>query len=281
MKTGLEFFPLDVDIFEDEKIQYVSARFGLKGEIFLIKLLGRIYRNGYYTIWDEDAALLFAKVAGRGEISYNLANDIVNELVKRGFFDKSIFDSFHILTSRGIQKRYLKACERRKAVEVRSDLCLVDPANFKNICMSSSGQHFDEKCKRDVYISGKNDNISSKNVDISKQSRVEESRVDKSRGKESQPAPEVSEELSNAFIQLTGGTNLVQIQKLSELAGKYTEVWVLDAMRIAAERGIRKLSYAEGILKDWAANGREAPKPQKKSNVHIATAEEWKGVTGW
>lgn len=183
MKKGIEFFPLDVDFFEDEKIQYISARFGLKGEIFTIKLLGRIYRNGYYTIWDEDAALLFAKVAGRGEITGNLANDIVQELVKRGFFDKAIFDSFSVLTSRGIQKRYLKACERRKSVEIRKEYCLINPENFKNVCMSSSGQHFTEKCKHNVYISGKNDDISSKNVDISPHSRVEESRVDNSKEK--------------------------------------------------------------------------------------------------
>ena len=111
MKKGLDFFPLDVDFFDDEKVQFVSARFGIKGEVCAIRLLTRIYRNGYFIKWDEDSAYLFSKVAGK-EFSPCLANEIVHELVKRGFFNKSLFDSFGILTSRSIQDRYLKACIR-------------------------------------------------------------------------------------------------------------------------------------------------------------------------
>ena len=32
-KIGLDYFPLDVDIFEDEKISAISGEFGIKGEI--------------------------------------------------------------------------------------------------------------------------------------------------------------------------------------------------------------------------------------------------------
>ena len=104
IKTGLDYFPLDVSFFEDEKIEYVSARFDEKGELIAIKLLCAIYRNGYYTDWNEDKAALFSKRAGRN-VSPSLANDVVLELVKRGFFERSIFNSFGILTSRGIQRR--------------------------------------------------------------------------------------------------------------------------------------------------------------------------------
>ena len=38
-KIGLDYFPLDVDIFEDEKISAISGEFGIKGEITVIKLL--------------------------------------------------------------------------------------------------------------------------------------------------------------------------------------------------------------------------------------------------
>ncbi|MFV0537079.1 MAG: DUF4373 domain-containing protein, partial [Dysgonomonas sp.] len=76
-KQGLEYFPLDVDFFNDEKVEFVSARFGVKGEIISIRLLCKIYRNGYYTAWDEDESTLLAKRAGDG-ITPSLVREIVN-----------------------------------------------------------------------------------------------------------------------------------------------------------------------------------------------------------
>lgn len=113
-KTGLDYFPFDVDFFDDDKLQFVSARFGSKGENIAIKLLCKIYKeNGYYYNWGEDEALLFAKRVG-GDIQHSLVNDIVHELIKRGFFDKGMFDSFKILTSNGIQKRYTQIVQNSK-----------------------------------------------------------------------------------------------------------------------------------------------------------------------
>jgi len=177
MKKGIDYFPLDVDFFEDEKIQFVSARFGIKGEVCAIRLLTRIYRNGYFVKWDEDSSYLFAKVAGK-EFTPGLVNEVVNELIKRGFFDETLFDSLGILTSHGIQERFFKACERRKSVEVDQQLLLVDPTDFKNlkISMSSLSMHSNGKCKHDVNILDKNVDISIKNDNISSQSRVEKSK---------------------------------------------------------------------------------------------------------
>ena len=125
MKRGLSYFPLDVDFFEDEKIEFISARFGEKGELIAIKLLCSIYRNGYFIEWNEDKATIFAKRAGKN-ISPSLVNDTVDELIKRGFFEKSIFFSFAILTSRGIQQRYLRASAERKGVEIMAHIWLLD-----------------------------------------------------------------------------------------------------------------------------------------------------------
>jgi hypothetical protein len=104
---------MDVDFFEDDKLQFVSSRFDEKGELIAIKLLCKIFKSGYFIKWDDDAALLFAKGAGRN-ISPSLANDVVNELIKRDFFHKGLFERFAILTSNGIQKRYIKICTDAK-----------------------------------------------------------------------------------------------------------------------------------------------------------------------
>ena len=63
-KTGLDFFPLDIDFFEDEKLLLVSSKFGVAGDGILVRLLCKIYQNGYYIKFDDDAALLFARSVG-------------------------------------------------------------------------------------------------------------------------------------------------------------------------------------------------------------------------
>ena len=111
-KQGLEYFPLDVDFFDDEKIEAISGEFGMKGELATVKLLCAVYRNGYFAIWND---LLKNKLLKRlPGVSPELLEQIVNRLVLWGFFDKSLFDSDKVLTSNGIQKRFFEATKRRK-----------------------------------------------------------------------------------------------------------------------------------------------------------------------
>lgn len=126
IKEGLSYFPLDVDFFEDDKLKFVEARFMEKGELIAVKLLCKIFKAGYYIKWDDDMTLLFSSTAGKN-ISPGLANDVVNELIKRDFFNKSLFERFAILTSRGIQKRYTKICtdSRRKDWQIDAEIDLL------------------------------------------------------------------------------------------------------------------------------------------------------------
>lgn len=254
MKKGIDYFPFDVDFFEDEKIQFISARFGIKGEVCAIRLLTRIYRDGYFLKWDEDSSYLFAKVAGK-EFTHGLVNDVVNELIRRGFFDKTIFDSFGILTSHGIQERFFKACERRKSVEVDQRLLLVDPADFKNlkIGMSSLSMHLNGKCKHDVDILGKNVDISTKNDNISSQSRVKESKVDI-------PTTTEYDETFAAVAKsyqdnIRPVMNSIESDKLMDLVETYGKSSCLKAIERAVVRGKPNLSYIAGILNSWQQHG--------------------------
>lgn len=158
-KKGLDYFPIDVDMFEDSKVALLNAEFGTKGESILLRILCKVYRNGYYMNYNNDEALLIAKSVGK-EVTGSLVDEVVNGLIRRSFFDKGVFDSFNILTSKGIQDRYLEASSRRKTVDIRGDILLIDINAYKNAI---------------------NVNINGKNVDINTQSRVEESRVKESR----------------------------------------------------------------------------------------------------
>lgn len=114
-KTGLDYFPFDVDFFDDEKIVAIAGEFGLKGEIAAIKLLCAVYRNGYFIEWSE--MLKMKMLRSLPGISPELLDQIVNRLVKWDFFDKGLFDSVRVLSSKGIQRRFLSIARKRMKMD--------------------------------------------------------------------------------------------------------------------------------------------------------------------
>ena len=60
-KEGLDYFPLDTDIAEDEKILYLEAETGLEGFAIYVKLLSTIYRNSYYMMRTETQLSIYSR----------------------------------------------------------------------------------------------------------------------------------------------------------------------------------------------------------------------------
>lgn len=120
--SGIDYFPLDTDIDQDDKIALVEADFGMEGFGIVIKLLMKIYSEGYFYSWEEKEQKLFAR---RINVDINYLSDIVNACIRWDFFEKDLFVKYCILTSKGIQKRYFEATSRRKGVEVVEDYLLL------------------------------------------------------------------------------------------------------------------------------------------------------------
>lgn len=134
LKAGLSYFPFDVDTFQDEKIIGIAGGFGLKGEITAVKLLCAVYRNGYFLEWNE--VTIYKMLHELPGVSAELLQQIVSRLVKWGFFDKNLFDSAKVLTSKTIQQRYFSAVSRRKIERENLPFLLVNvytnPVNADN-----------------------------------------------------------------------------------------------------------------------------------------------------
>lgn len=111
-KSGLDYFPLDVHIFEDEKIEAIAGEFGIKGELAVIKLLCAVYEKGYFVVWNDlTKAKLLKRLPGT---SKDLLEQVVNRLVTWEFFNEDLFNSAKVLTSKKIQDNYFEATKRRK-----------------------------------------------------------------------------------------------------------------------------------------------------------------------
>lgn len=120
-KVGLDYFPMDVNIDQDDKVALIEAEFGLVGFAVVMKLFMKIYSEGYFYTWDEQAQLLFSS---RLKMAAEEISAIVDKALKWGLFDRGKFDKYQILTSRGIQRRFLEATFRRKDVEFSTAYCM-------------------------------------------------------------------------------------------------------------------------------------------------------------
>ena len=129
-KNGLDYFPIDVDIFDDEKVIPVSSEFGTKGDGILIRVLCAIYRNGYYVEYSDAFIFKIAKQAGE---NYDTVFDVVSGLVKWGFFDRYMFETFKVLTSRGIQKRWMEATRKRVVEYEKLEFWLLNIEDKKTV----------------------------------------------------------------------------------------------------------------------------------------------------
>lgn len=112
--NSIPYFPTQVSFFEEVAMELIEARYGMKAETAVMKLVCKIYKeNGYYMVWNEEQCTLFTNKVGR-EIAKEEMQGIVETLMEKGFFDKETYKEHGILTSVEIQRVWLEATKRRK-----------------------------------------------------------------------------------------------------------------------------------------------------------------------
>jgi hypothetical protein len=179
LKEGLDYFPLDVDIDQDDKVIMVEAQFPQDGFKVIIKLLMRIYSNGYYSKWTKREQLIFST---KINVNINSLTDIVNACIEEGLFNKRMYEEHEILTSQGIQERYLEAVKRRKQTSFIEKYFLIDDV------MSIIGKNLidvfivnDDGNKVNVNINsdskGVNDNKSTQRKGNRKEKKTEDNNI--------------------------------------------------------------------------------------------------------
>lgn len=174
-KEGLDYFPLDCGFFRDKKTRLVKAKFGAKGLVVLIQVFCEIYENhGYYMTWDEDDCLMMAETVGCGA-SPELVSQVIEFSAARSLFDYTLFSQEQILTSRGIQKRFIKSASKRDNIRMRKDLFLLDEKEIpkgslvKLDLFSVSGEK--------THVSGPETSVTGESIPKAKESKVKQSRV--------------------------------------------------------------------------------------------------------
>ena len=250
-KEAFDFFPLDVHL--SDKMELIEAEFGLIGFAVIVKLWMRIYGSrGYYCEFDEEVALMFSHKTGVG---VNAVSEILNATFKRGIFDRTLYEKYKILTSKGIQERCMKMCSRRKRFEVEKKYLLISvPISLEN-----------------VYIKGENVDISEENVYIFTQSKVKERKVKESKVNKIPAVPEDSKKQKHKY----GKYNNVllteeEIKQLREKLPKDWEKWIETFSEGLELKGYKYNNHYLAILQ-W-----EERSGQKKDDMRNSKFNNYK-----
>ena len=228
-KKGLDYFPLDVDFLSDLKVRRIIKACGKEAVHILVALLANIYRDeGYYVVWDDDLAFLVADEVGTKE---GTVEELVRKAVQVKFFDKDIFDKYSVLTSKGIQNRYILATKERKKVELEFKYLLTNEVNRSNIS-----------------INGRNNSVN--------QGNNQQSKVKESKEKEIKEDATAGESASlETFQKLWLFPNVVQVEDLLNLVNIYGDELVEAAIKLAGSKDVpknRAISFLTASLQEWA-----------------------------
>lgn len=271
LKQGLDYFPLDVGFLQDMKVRRIIKSCGASAISVLIWLLGSCYRDeGYYIWWTEDLPFIVADEIG---VTEGCVQEVVKRALQVGFFDAGMKEKHGILTSAGIQKRFLEVTSRRKAAFLRRDFALISvnvDNNSINVCNNSINVYSNEQSKvKKRKGKESKEKEGEKNV-LSSQDEIIQSYFSSN--------PELEKSIKRwmnmrkqrkASVSPTAlKKNLTQLKKLSN--GN-----IEDAVLIVEQ------SIENQWLGFWPLK-KHKRKKSEGSYGHIASLEEWKGIKdGW
>ena len=205
---GINYFPVGVNFMEENAMEVIEAKYGIKGSAIVLKLMCKIYKEGYYIRWDKEQCLIFANKAGR-EVQAEEVKGIIKILFIKGILDENSYQENGILTSESIQKVWLEATKRRKRELSELPYLMVKPEKESGKPDNASTQQEIERPKPlkegkvavgtgDVAVSPGNVvhdvAVNAKNACNSGQSKVKESKAKENKELPPSAPPEGKEE---------------------------------------------------------------------------------------
>ncbi|MCR5440231.1 MAG: DUF4373 domain-containing protein [Selenomonas sp.] len=275
-KTGLDYFPLDTDIAEDEKVLYLEAETGLAGFALYVKLLSTIYRNSYYMMWTETQLSIYSR---RFFVDKNTLSTVVSVCNNIGLFDKNLFEKYGILTSHGIQTRYLLALERRSSVSMVEEFCLLDRekiAKSKKVkLISAPKQVIAYNNPHSTVVSVYNNSVEPPLTSTkTPQSKVKKSIEEEEEtpytpptGRKLTEQEEATAKIVNLFENnIHPLSGMIEQERLLDLLDEYGAVWLEEAIKWTVERHGNSVKYIQAILEQWKRVGFKNEERSKRSN---------------
>ncbi|MDR1161640.1 MAG: DUF4373 domain-containing protein [Tannerellaceae bacterium] len=112
IKRGLSYFPLDTDLFADRKIRRLLDKYGCEGTTVYLSVLCEIYAaEGYFIPFSRNLCFDMAYLL---HIDCARIEEVLTFCVEIELFNAEALEKHQVLSSEGIQKRYLEVAKRLK-----------------------------------------------------------------------------------------------------------------------------------------------------------------------
>lgn len=280
---GVEYFPLNVNFINDLKVRKLLLSCGTEAIAVLIYLLSTIYKDeGYYVEIHEDEIDLIALDVN---VTPEFVLKVINKACEVRFFDVNLYNNFNILTSKGIQERYLKITERRK------NSVVITQFNLINVDINS------------VNVNNNSINVYNNSVNVYKstQSKVKKRKVQKSTEKslsndscknvyltQTEERDCMNKKIYELYLNGIGQISPAIKERLDDLVELYGMEHVIVAINTTIESGGSSIKYVETVAasnlkKKVNDNGTNKRRPGARATETTDGSEiDWsQGNTEW
>lgn len=281
---GVEYFPLNVNFINDLKVRKLLLSCGAQSIAVLIYLLSTIYKDeGYFVEIHEDEIDLIALDVN---VTPEFVLEVINKACEVRLFDVNLYENFNILTSKGIQERYLKITERRKNSVVITQFNLINVYN------------------NSVNVNNNSINVDNNPVNVYKstQSKVKESKEKKSKVKslsndsvknvyltQTEKRDCMNKKIYELYLNGIGQISPTIKERLDDLVELYGMEHVIVAINTTIESGGSSIKYVETVAasnlkKKVNNNGADKRKPGNRATKEPTDGSEidWsQGNTEW
>lgn len=239
---GVEYFPLNVNFINDLKVRKLLLSCGAEAIAVLIYLLSTIYKDeGYYVEIHEDEIDLIALDVN---VTPEFVLKVINKACEVRFFDVNLYNNFNILTSKGIQERYLKITERRKNSVVITQFNLINVYN------------------NSINVNNNSINVDNNPVNVYKstQSKVKKRKVQKSTEKslsndscknvyltQTEERDCMNKKIYELYLNGIGQISPTIKERLDDLVELYGMEHVIVAINTTIESGGSSIKYVETV----------------------------------
>ena len=281
-KVGLDYFPLDVNFLNDLKTKKIVRSYGASAIAVALNVFINIYRdNGYYAECDDDFIFL---ISDELKLDEEYTKNVIKKMVEVDFFDKNLYENHKILTSSGIQKRYVLASGRRVRTKINVVFDLINPKKEEFLPTETEFMYTETQENEDLCIQKYTKEKKRKEIEVVSDNEIENLADEPTTTTAQKQISDVLNFYENHFGMLSDYIR----QSILKWCNDLNPALVKRALEIAVEENVLKFRYANAILVDWANKGidtlekalaennrRQQPKQYSKPRGFVENVPDW------
>ena len=260
-KTGLDYFPKDVDYYDDFNIMDLMNEYGPLGQTIYDVVLCMIYHEGYYlevSKMEQLAVKIIKTIGNRWVKKKDFVLQVIHYCAEIGLFDQDLLNQ-NVITSVGVQRRYKEVTVRNKVD--RSKYWLID----------ENGQPLLNAPQNSISVTETSVSATEKDISATEK-RQKESKVNKNIYYSN---PDLNREFC-LYLDMRNHTGpTLSAEQINALKEELDSLAENDSDKL----GIVRKAFGGGYKSFFSTSKKRkksTPKPKKEETIHNFTQREVK-----